>query len=244
MVKIIHYIWLGNKPKSNLIKKCIASWQRYMPEWRIMEWNETNLDINTNKYVAEAYKQGKYAFASDYFRFDIIERFGGLYLDTDVEIIKSFEDLLEDKNVVMGFEFNGETINPGLIMFAKMPLHPFMKKMRDSYEERVFTTGNNGLPTTICKYTSDLLVEYGAIMNDQYQQVRDITLYPSTYFCPTNKEWSVQKFSSETRCIHHYGASWLGNGNLLLNLKKLLFKTIGNKGIFILKKIRKKIYGY
>lgn len=95
--KVIHYVWFGKNPKTKSIKKCIASWRKYCPDYRIIEWNETNYNIRKNRYMYEAYKAKKWAFASDYARYDIIYQFGGIYLDTDVELVASMDPLLHNK---------------------------------------------------------------------------------------------------------------------------------------------------
>ena len=101
--KIIHYCWFGRNPLPPLAEKCIASWKQYLPDYEIKEWNEDNFDVCMNPYIEEAYHLKKYAFVSDFARFDILYEHGGLYFDTDVEVIKSFDGLL-DHNAFFGFE--------------------------------------------------------------------------------------------------------------------------------------------
>ena len=101
--KIIHYCWFGNNEKPNIVKKCIASWKEHLKEYEIIEWNEKTFDINSNKFVKEAYEKGMYAFVSDYVRVYALYNYGGIYLDTDVEVKKSFNDLL-DNDSIWGFE--------------------------------------------------------------------------------------------------------------------------------------------
>ena len=92
--KIIHYCWFGRKPLPPLAVKCIESWKKYLPDYTIKEWNEDNFDINIVPYTREAYEVGKYAFVSDYARFYILYHHGGLYFDTDVEVIRPMDDLV------------------------------------------------------------------------------------------------------------------------------------------------------
>lgn len=209
-----------------------------MPDWEIKEWNESNLDINCNEYVKKAYSEKKYAFASDYFRFDILSKYGGLYMDTDVEIVKPFEDLLVNSDCIVGFEYDKYHIAPGLILFSSLPGNKFITEMRNSYLNLNFTRRANGIPLTICELTTEYLQGKGLVCNDSIQNVDGVTVYPSTYFCPTNKEWSVQNFSDETRCVHHYSASWFDGRSMNLMLKRCLFKFIGPHGISVLKRIR------
>lgn len=241
MVKKIHYIWLGNNPKSRLIKKCIKSWKRYFPDWEIIEWNESNLDIDTNEYVKKAYEEKKYAFASDYFRFDILSKEGGLYLDTDVEVIRPFEDLLKEHECIMGFEFNKQTIGPGLLIYAKKTGNRVLSELGENYLSRCFSYQVSGMPKTICEYTTEYFKELGFQQNDEFQIVNGVAIFPSTYFCPVNREWSVQNFTKETRCIHHYGASWLNKKrSMKFAIKKAFCKLLGNKGITVTKKFLRK----
>ncbi len=242
MVKKLHYIWLGKNPKSRLIKTCMKSWKKYFPDWEIIEWNESNLDIQANEYVKKAYDEKKYAFASDFFRFDIISKEGGLYLDTDVKVIRPFQDILEANDCVVGFEFNKVTVGPGLILYAKEPHMEFIETMREKYFTIDFVHKDNGMPKTICEHTTEYLCEQGMVANDTLQAVAGVTVFPSTYFCPVNKEWSVQNFSKDTRCIHYYGASWIsGKYGLKFTCKRIFFKMIGPHGIRILKAIKNRL---
>ena len=120
--KIIHYCWFGRNPLPELAQKCIASWKKYLPDYEIKEWNEDNFDVNIIPYTAEAYAQKKYAFVSDYARFWIQHKYGGIYFDTDVEVIRPIDDIIARGNF-MGFETdpNSEkgdasnaSVNPGL----------------------------------------------------------------------------------------------------------------------------------
>ena len=127
MSKIIHYCWFGGSEKPPIVKKCIDSWKEYFPDFEIMEWNEQNFDIHNNRYVEEAYQSKKYAFVSDVARFYALEKFGGLYFDTDVEVIKDFAPLL-DQEAFAGFETD-EYINPGLVLWVKEKHNRLMKEM-------------------------------------------------------------------------------------------------------------------
>lgn len=122
--KVIHYVWFGKNPKTKSIKKCIASWRKYCPDYRIIEWNETNYNIRKNRYMYEAYKAKKWAFASDYARYDIIYQFGGIYLDTDVELVASMDPLLHNKMFMCFLE--DKRLNSGL-GFGSIPHNPIIK---------------------------------------------------------------------------------------------------------------------
>ena len=117
ITKMIHYCWFGEKEKPQIVEKCINSWKKFFPDFEIMEWNEKNFDIHYNKYVEEAYKSGKFAFVSDVARFYALEKFGGIYFDTDVEVVKDFGELLNDE-AFAGFETD-EYVAPGLVLWVK-----------------------------------------------------------------------------------------------------------------------------
>ena len=143
--KIIHYCWFGRNTLSPLAIKCIESWKKYFPDYEIKEWNEANFDVNIIPYTQEAYEAKKYAFVSDYARFWILYHYGGLYFDTDVEIIRSMNVIIE-KGSFMGCENNDKEgknlfqklgVNPGLGM-GSIPYHPFYKEMLDLYVSEHF----------------------------------------------------------------------------------------------------------
>ena len=218
---IIHYCWFGGNPLSELAQKCIASWKKYCPDCEIREWNESNFDVNCCDYVKEAYAAKKWAFVSDYARFAILYQYGGLYFDTDVELIKPIDDILR-KGAFMGFETDlfkdktGEVVgsriglatNPGLGL-ATNPGLGFYKELLDGYATRHFieNTGTLNL-TTIVEYTTDLLIIHGMEQTNGIQHIADIWLYPKEYFCPLDYETGILKITDNTRSIHHYSATW------------------------------------
>lgn len=140
--KIIHYCWFGKEELSDLAKKCILSWKKYMPDCEIKEWNEDNFDVNMIQYTKEAYKHRRYAFVSDFARFYILKQHGGIYLDVDVELIKPIDDLLEHK-AILGFESVGR-VNPGLIL-ASEPNTLFLNDMIELYKGLSFIDENGNL---------------------------------------------------------------------------------------------------
>lgn len=217
--KIIHYCWFGENPLPELAVKCIESWKQYFPAYEIKEWNESNFDLNCCNYVKEAYEEKMWAFVSDYARYWILYHEGGLYFDTDVEIIKKMDDIIS-KGSFMGCEpVNGrsedelkyKSVNcaPGLGMGLKPGLS-LIKEILDSYNLMHFRLEDGRLnKTTIVKYTSDILIQYGWIPNGRLQCIRDIYIYPTDYFCPINYETTEMNITENTRSIHHYTASWL-----------------------------------
>lgn len=218
--KVIHYCWFGGKELPDLAKKCITSWRKYCPDYEIIEWNENNFDLDHCRYVKEAYQEKKWAFVSDYARFWILYNYGGVYLDTDVEIIKPIDDLIQ-RGAYMGCEpalqgMNNEEclnnlkylVNPGLGISAPAQ-HPFLKRILDIYAERSFYKPSGELDLyTVVQTTTVALLEYGYLDSDKIQKVGDMTIYPVDYFCPKNYFTSVLKITPNTYSIHHYTASW------------------------------------
>ena len=229
--KIIHYCWFGRNPLPPLAEKCIASWREFLPDYEIKEWNEDNFDVNINPYTAEAYKAKKYAFVSDYARFWILYQYGGLYFDTDVEIIKSIDDIVE-RGPFMGCEryadnsgSKGATTlgvapglglganpglglgaNPGLGLGANPGLGLY-KKFLERYDTLDFKQEREK-NKTIVHYTTELLVSEGLSNTSDIQYVGGIYVYPKEYFCPINQTTHRINITDNTRSIHHYAATW------------------------------------
>ena len=152
--KTIHYCWFGRNPLPSLAIKCIASWKKYLPDYEIKEWNEDNFDVNVVPYTREAYAAKKYAFVSDYARFKILYEEGGLYFDTDVEVIKPFDDIIA-RGAFMGCERDagdrgGACVNPGLGLGAN-PNFGLYKEILDLYATLHFSypEGSLNLKTVV-----------------------------------------------------------------------------------------------
>lgn len=221
--KIIHYCWFGGNPLPPLAQECIASWRKFLPEYEIREWNEENFDVNLCPYTAEAYRQRKFAFVSDYARFWILHRYGGLYFDTDVEVIRPIGDIVERGNF-MGFETDPDGENSpekyapryayGVALglgFGMEAGHPFLQEMLDRYHAMEFA-GAEMSPwlKTIVAYTTEALVERGLRNVPGIQQAGDITVYPAEYFAPINVMTGRLRITPNTRTIHRYMGSWDG----------------------------------
>lgn len=215
--KIIHYCWFGRGPLPELAQKCIASWKKYLPDYEIKEWNEDNFDVNIIPYTAEAYKAKKYAFVSDYARFWILHQYGGIYFDTDVEVIRPLDDIIERGNF-MGFETDPKSqlkedaseasVNPGLGM-GVAPGLGLIKKMLDFYEGRHFEFIPGGIgQLTIVHIATEVLRKAGLKQQQGIQQVDDMWIYPAEYFCPINLKTGRIHVRPNTRTIHHYAGTW------------------------------------
>lgn len=208
--KIIHYCWFGENILPESAKKCIESWKKYLPDYEIKEWNENNFNIHCCKYVEQAYEEKKWAFVSDYARFWILYHEGGVYFDTDVELIQPFEFILE-KGPFFGVE-QGLTfmVAPGLGMAATANMS-FYKDVLEDYQKDVFIdkSGRFNLTTIVTRITK-LLCQQG--LNKKYLneivKVGDIWIYPPEYFCPLNYYTGKLTITDNTYSIHHYDGSW------------------------------------
>ena len=204
--KIIHYCWFGGNQKPELILKCIDSWKKYMPEYEIIEWNEKNYDVTKSAFIKEAYQAKKWAFVSDYARFDIIYHYGGIYFDTDVELLKPIPEKILSHIPFTGFECAG-TVNPGLI-YADRPENHITKQILDQYNARHFLV--DGVPKliTVNQIVTEILKPYGLIQNNKFQTVNDLTIYPSSYFCGFDQDVKEIDIRENTISVHHYAGTW------------------------------------
>lgn len=206
--KVIHYCWFGGNPLTELAEKCIESWRKHFPDYQIVEWNENNFDINCCTYVRQAYEAKKWAFVSDYARFKILYESGGIYFDTDVEVIKPFDHILE-KGGFMGCENAQGSVNPGLGI-ALPPGLDIIKEILDDYEASEFLKPDGSCDlTTIVERTTNLLKRYGLVETSQIQQIADIYIYPMEYFCPIDIETGKMHITNNTYSIHRYDGSWI-----------------------------------
>jgi hypothetical protein len=208
--KIIHYCWFGGSVVPEKEQMCIASWHKFCKDYEIRKWDENNFDITKNQYAHDAYRNKKWAFVSDYARMDILYAHGGIYLDTDVEIIKPFGDLLTLEGFC-GFEHDkkGNTfVNAGLGAGAGAG-HPLIGEWRDDYDMRSFVKPNGRLNLTPCPvYQTDTLVRYGLKLENKKQTVMGMTVFPTEYFGPMNDITGEINITPLTYSIHHYSASW------------------------------------
>ena len=207
--KIINYCWFGKKPKSKLIEKCINSWKKYCPDYKIIEWNESNFDININNYVKEAYENENWAFVSDYARLWVVYNFGGIYLDTDVELIKQMDFLTldeaffcfqDDKYIATGLGFGAEKNNK------------VVKRMLDDYNDIHFVKKDGSLDITSCPIRNTKTIQniFGKLKNeDEIIKLDNIVFYPKEYFCPLDYETKIMNITENTIAIHWFDASWL-----------------------------------
>lgn len=208
--KIIHYCWFGRNPLPKSALKCIQSWRKYCPDYEIKEWNEDNFDVNSTFFTEQAYSRGKYAFVSDYARFVILHTQGGLYFDTDVEIIKPIDDIVA-QGPFMGIEKAAPGVNPGLGIAAAKG-EPIYKEIIDHYATLSFVDNDgNQIPGTVVKHTTDVLKRHGFKEEDRFQSICGINIYPNEYFNPLDDATGRLEITSNTRSIHWYSKTWVSN---------------------------------
>lgn len=213
--KVIHYCWFGGSKLPSSAKKCIRSWKKYCPDFEIKEWNENNFDVNCCDYVKEAYKKKKWAFVSDFARFWILYNYGGVYFDTDVELLKPMDHIL-NAGPFMGCE-DINYIGPGLGIAAPAGLKLY-KEIIDSYltDHFVDRYGVINLETVVTRVT-DILRNKGFSGKNKIEIVDGIYIYPTEYFCPLNLKTREINITCNTYAIHHYTASWYSSLDRITN---------------------------
>ena len=235
--KTIHYCWFGRGELSAKAQKCIKSWKKYCPDYEIIEWNETNFDIHCMPFVEQAYEAKKYAFVSDVARLMVVYEYGGIYMDTDVEVIKPLDDLLENR-AYMSFE-NNENINTGQGFGAEAGM-PFLKEHIDVYRNWNFINDDGTYNQIGCpKVATDLFKTKGIFLDGSEQTVCDIHIYPAEYFNPYDSLTGKLTKTPNTYSIHWYDASWSDKSSKLLKINRAIRRIIGIETIEKLKKIIK-----
>lgn len=263
--KIIHYCWFGGNPLPDLAQKCIASWKKYCPDYEIKEWNELNFDVNCCAFVKEAYAARKWAFVSDYARLKIIYDHGGIYLDTDVELIKGFNPFLDNK-CFLGEETLGG-INTGL-GFGAEKANLIVGEMLDMYERKHFKLEDGSYDMTPCpEINTEPLRKYGYVFSGKkIWKDENVVIYPPEYFCPINYVTGEKNITNNTYSIHLYNASWhtwieaaisaIERGNFEKNsleykfrrtvslpfrvINKIYYKGLKNAWICVTKKVKRR----
>ena len=230
--KIIHYCWFGHNPLPKSALKSIESWKKFFPDYEIKEWNEENFDVNSILYTRHAYEAGKYAFVSDYARFWILYNYGGLYFDTDVEVIKAMDDIV-GRGPFMGIELPARDgivpiVNPGLGMGATPGLDMY-KILLEKYDSLSFRLKDGSInPKAIVAHTTEILLELGLQVSDSLQCVSGIWIYPHDFFNPLDSLTGRLFITNNTRSIHWYMNSWSDTSRLYRWLSRLshrLFAT-------------------
>ncbi len=235
--KIIHYCWFGGKPLPKVAEKYIRSWSKYLPDYEVKRWDETNFDVNSIPYIKEAYEAGKYAFVSDYARFWILYNYGGLYFDTDVEVINSLDDIIM-AGPFMGVEQQNNdliTVAPGLCIGAEMGNELFAALIK-YYGDAHFICEDGALClTNIVEITTEHLRRGGLKNVAEIQRCCGFIIYPKDYFCPIDYVTRELKVTSNTRAIHHYAESWLPRST---KIKNAMGRVLGHDVLQVLVKVK------
>ena len=229
--KVVHYCWFGRGPKNELATKCIESWKKFLPDYEIKEWNENNFDVNMYPYAKEALENRKFAFVTDVVRLYALYTEGGVDLDTDEKILKTYDPFLHHQRY-SGVETNNN-VPTGMMAAEKGSV--WAKELLEQYNDRHFVLEDGSFDLTT---NTSVITEYmkfkGLLLNNKYQDFPGLcTMYPSEYFCPKDHTTGKIKCTKNTVCIHHFAGSWLPHsfwGDLRHNLKYLLVKMMGERG--------------
>ena len=236
--KIIHYCWFGGKPMPELALKCIESWKKFLPEYELRLWNEDTFDINSVPYVKEAYEARKFAFVTDYIRLCALEREGGVYMDTDVEVLQSFDSLLDD-TAFIGLE-ESLALLPGTCVMGCEAHCLWVKDMLGTYEGAHFLCEDGTLDmTTNVQRLGERMVQGGLLHERKIQYLPQwgLRIYTHDYFSPITSTRVMRK-TKNTYCIHRFAGTWVDGKksgirdwwivrefiNLLVQIKRFLQK--------------------
>lgn len=230
--KIIHYCWFGGNKIPNSVKLCIKTWKKYCPDYEIRVWNESCFDVNSHPFVKKAYACKAWAFVSDYVRLQVVYENGGIYLDTDVELIKSLDDLLQNK-CYFGLQQDKNLCNTG-IGFGAEKGSPIVKKMMDEYENVEFNP-NDMLSVACPTLNTNALLKNGYEPTSGIFSNDEFTVYPTCYFDPYSTQDKTNLLCENTYSIHHYNASWCSG---LQRMKRKIVFAFGEESII---KVRRKL---
>ena len=223
----IHYCWFGGKEKPAEVLRYMDTWQKHCPDYEIKEWNESNFNINLNRYTREAYDAGKWAFVSDVARLWALVNDGGIYMDTDVEVMRSLDALLHEKAFI-GFE-GTRWIGTNILGAEKG--NSFLKKFLESYNDRVFIDekGKTIQTTNVEEITNRFIAEHNICMDGKKQSAGDFTIYPTDYFSPYDYIDGRTKATENTYSIHRFSQSWIKRSRLVTLLSQWWHRLCGMK---------------
>ena len=228
--KVIHYCWFGGKSLPKQAKKFIDSWKKYLPDYKIIEWNESNFPFEKYLFAKEALDNRKYAFISDVCRLYAIKEYGGVYMDTDVEVLKSLDPFLHHA-AFSGFE-NDEFVPTGIMAGEKNSA--WANDMLAYYDNKSFVKENGELDTLTNTFIiTQMMKEKGFVMNNKFQEKEGyVTFYPSEFFCPKSYVTGSIELTKNTYCIHHFAKSWIPKTKRIRNNYKMkMMKIFGYKNI-------------
>lgn len=228
--KKIHYCWFGGKELPFYVKECIKTWKKKCPDYEIIRWDESNFDVNAHPFTKAAYEAKKWAFVSDYARLKIVYDNGGIYLDTDVELIKNL-DALRKNEFYIGIQQPGMLCATGL-GFGATKNNFVVMEMLKSYDDLVFSESK--MKDFSCPRLNDVVIRsHGEVNLDNITRLEGLTVYPPRYFDPYG---GTNLICDDTYSIHHYDASWTDTRNLF---KRKIARIIGQNNVIRLKSILK-----
>jgi len=240
--KKIHYCWFGGNPLPETAKKYMNTWKKYCPDYEIIEWNEKNFDITQNQYCQEAYKAKKWAFVSDYARLKVLYEYGGIYMDTDVEVVKPFDDLLKEYNFFACVE--GDKISIGT--FGTIAKNSYIKLLLDKYQNRKFIKENGKFDyTTNLKIVTEVTaqkykVDFLKFKNNIIFGNKNV-IFTQDYFIAKDYVTGTLQVTDNTFAIHHFDGSWLNFlGKIKIIMQRCFCFILGTKNWIKLKQFLKK----
>ena len=229
--KVIHYCWFGHSKLPSDTKRYIETWKKYCPDYEIKEWNESNFDIDCCKFVRQAYDNKAWAFVSDYARLKIVYDNGGIYLDTDVELLKNLDFLLDNSFFACVSQI--ECLCATGLGYGAEAGNPVVRKMMEVYESMEFDLKKK--EQIACPYINDSVIKsFGYKLCDEMIKVNGMTILPPRYMDPLSPGDSKNLLCEDTISIHHYSASWTSTPN---RLKRKIFDAVGQERINKIKKI-------
>lgn len=224
--KVIHYCWFSGEEKTELVKKCMDTWRKKMPDYEIKEWNCDNFDFSINSFAREAIECKKWAFASDFVRLYVLYNEGGIYLDSDIEVLKNFDDLL-DCDGFTGLESKG-VITAWL--FGSKKGNPLIKEFLDYYEDKHFINKNKMMTIPNTVPLSEICKKYGLKNDDVLYKLENMTIYPTDFFCGKSIVDGKIRLTNNTYTIHHFEGGWQSRKERFIRtLKYKMFCLFGNR---------------
>lgn len=228
MEKIIHYCWFGGKPLPKLAKKCLKSWKKYFPDYKIMLWNESNFDVNITEFSKEAYKNNNWAFVSDVARIYALKEYGGIYFDTDMIVQKNVEEIISDCEAFAGWE---SEFAVAVGAFGAKKNHPLINKLWKFYSENEYSNENMSALAIPVLLTNILKLEYGLKSDHMHTQILDdkIKIFARDYFYPISCDDTPNMFTDRTCMVHYYVGSWIDKSTKLrIKFQTTFGKNLGN----------------
>ena len=236
--KIIHYVWFGKNPFPSKIQMCIDSWKKYLPDYEYKLWNEDTFDVTSCRFAREAFEMKKWAFVSDYARIEAIYKYGGWYLDTDVEILRPL-DSIENHRVILGTDEDGALT----AVYGTEAGHPFWKKVLEHYQSIPFVKPDKSLDMTVVnEHLQGVLAEYGYVHENKYQELKDgIVVYPDDYFHVVSLERGTRNQTENSYAIHWQTMTWTSKSSHFARFvrKKILIPIFGERFLGFYIKLRK-----